>query len=79
MNKENIEQIERIEKKFSYVPKILVVLMVLALLLLRDSKITIVSPLEIIFISAFVNLFFNQIILSLQIKSLLRLFKNESK
>ena len=78
MNKAVIERIENIDNKFNYVPVVVVLLMLFSIIALRYIELKIITPFEIMFIGAFIVLFFNQIKLKLQVKSLLRILKNES-
>lgn len=79
MNKENIEQIEKIGAKFGNLPLILIILTTLIALLVSKFKIQLISIYDVFLIGFCINLFYKNIVLKLQMKSLLRILKNDSK
>ena len=81
MHKENIENIEKIGTKFTHlqVKLILTILTLGAALLVIKFEVKVISFLDVYLIGFVINLFFSNMILKLQMKSLLRALKNNSK
>jgi hypothetical protein len=78
VNKESIEQAERIEKKFRHIPLIVVFMMMIVFFAFKKFGFPIFSPIDMVLIGIVIIMFFNQITLRLQMKSLLRTLKNSN-
>lgn len=81
MNKENIEQIEKIGMKFNHqhIKTILTFLTIGAAFLVIKYEIKIIYFIDVYLIGFVISLYFNNMFLKLQMKSLLRALKNNSK